>query len=71
MCIRDSIETGAFKPARKSFVATDTLRRRYLRTPGRITRSGRRTTLHLPADWPWAEHFHQMLTNLRSVNLTI
>jgi len=64
------IETGAFKPARKSFVATDTLRRRYLRTPGRITRSGRRTTLHLPADWPWAEHFHQMLTNLRSVNLT-
>ena len=35
-------------------VAAKTLRRRYLHLPGRTTRSARRTTLHLPAAWPWA-----------------
>ena len=41
----------------ESLIATDTLRRRYLRTPGRLSRSARRTTLHLPRNWPWAEQF--------------
>jgi hypothetical protein len=30
------------------------LRYRLLHVAGRLTRSGRRLRLHLPADWPWA-----------------
>ena len=30
------------------------LRYRVLHVAGQITRHARRTTLHLPADWPWA-----------------
>lgn len=51
----------------EALIATDTLRRRYLRTPGRFTRSGRRLTLHLPRHWPWAEHFDASLANLRAI----
>jgi Transposase DDE domain group 1 len=36
-------------------ITTETFRRRYLSLPGRLTRSARRLTLHLPARWPWAE----------------
>lgn len=54
---------------RKSFVATDTLRRRYLAIPGRLASSARRLTLHLPARWPWTEAFNTMLTNIRAVEL--
>jgi hypothetical protein len=57
------------RPTRKSFVATDTLRRHHLRMPGRVTRSARKLNLHLPQYWPWAEEFNQMLANLRSVTL--
>jgi len=46
-----------------------TLRRRYFRLPGRITRSARRATLHLPERWPWADAFTTALTNLRAVVL--
>jgi hypothetical protein len=53
----------------EKLIATDTLRRRYLRTPGRITRSARRQTLHLPEHWPWAERFKQSLANLRAIVL--
>lgn len=53
----------------ETLIATDTLRRRHLRTPGRITRSGRKVTLHLPARWPWAEQFNNSLANLRNVVL--
>jgi hypothetical protein len=30
------------------------LRYRILHVAGQLTRHARRTTLHLPADWPWA-----------------
>jgi hypothetical protein len=40
--------TDSNRPARQTFIAVDTLRRRHLRAPGRITRSARQTTLHLP-----------------------
>ncbi len=50
-------------------VATATLRRRYLRVPGRLTCSARRQTLHLPARWPWREHFDSALAKLRAVVL--
>jgi hypothetical protein len=53
----------------ETLIATDTLRRRHLRTPGRITRSGRKLTLHLPKRWPWAEQFTNSLARLRSVVL--
>ena len=46
-----------------------TLRRRYFRISGRITRSARRATLHLPQRWPWADAFNTALTNLRAVVL--
>ncbi len=53
----------------ETLIATDTLRRRHLRTPGRITRSGRKLTLHLPTRWPWAEQFANSLTRLRRIVL--
>ena len=34
-------------------VTTKTLRRRFFSLAGRITRSARRLTLHLPQSWPW------------------
>lgn len=51
----------------EDLIATDTLRRRYLRTPGRLTRSARRRTLHLPEHWPWADRFTLSLARLRGV----
>src|SRR5665213_2032136 len=36
---------------------TKTLRRRFFTVPGRLTRSARRVTVHLPAHWPWATQF--------------
>ncbi|MGH9277555.1 MAG: transposase [Acidimicrobiales bacterium] len=53
----------------ETLIATDTLRRRYLRVPGRLTSSARRLTLHLPQRWPWAERFGTSLANLRAVVL--
>ena len=38
-------------------VITKTLRRRVFALVGRITRSARRLTLHLPRRWPWEEQF--------------
>jgi hypothetical protein len=51
----------------ETLIATDTLRRRHLRTPGRLTRSARKLTLHLPTRWPWAQQFTNSLARLRSV----
>ena len=50
-------------------ITTETLRRRYLTIPGRITRSARQRTLHLPARWPWAERFMVALRHHRDVVL--
>jgi hypothetical protein len=44
-----------------------TLRRRLLTIPGRLTRSGRRTTLRMPARWPWAHDFLAALDQLRAL----
>lgn len=54
----------------ETLIATDTLRRRYLRTPGRITHSARKHTLHLPKNWPWAEQFNTSLARIRAIILT-
>jgi hypothetical protein len=53
----------------ETVVTHKTLRRRYLCVPGRLTRSGRRQTLHLPHRWPWAQQFNAALANLRAVVL--
>jgi hypothetical protein len=47
--------------------AARTLRRRLLTIPGRLTRSGRRSTLRMPARWPWAHDFLAALKRLRAL----
>ena len=44
-----------------------TLRRRLLSIPGRLTRSARHWTLHLPARWPWQHDFIEALTRIRAL----
>ncbi|MEZ5123317.1 MAG: IS1380 family transposase [Solirubrobacterales bacterium] len=44
-----------------------TLRRRLLTLPGRLTRSARRWTLHLPARWPWQHDFIRALARIRAL----
>lgn len=46
---------------------TKTVRRRLLTIPGRLTRSARRWTLHLPARWPWKDHFAAALARIRTI----
>jgi len=53
----------------EGIVTTRTLRRRLFGLPGRLTRSARRVTLHLPARWPWAVGFGQALTRFRALPL--
>jgi hypothetical protein len=44
-----------------------TIRRRLLSLPGRLTRHGRRWTLHLPARWPWQGDFEAALARIRAL----
>src|SRR5665811_1388901 len=53
----------------EGIVTTKTLRRRLFGLVGRLTRSARRVTLHLPARWPWAVSFAAALTRLRAIPL--
>lgn len=50
-------------------VVTKTLRRRLLTLPGRLTRTARTTTLHLPRRWPWATHFLAALHRITALPL--
>lgn len=50
-------------------VTTKTLRRRLFGLVGRLTRSARRLTLHLPARWPWAIGWTAALARLRAIPL--
>ena len=47
-------------------VITKTLRRRVFALVGRITRSARRLTLHLPRRWPWETQFSRALARLQA-----
>ncbi|MGZ6589890.1 MAG: IS1380 family transposase, partial [Solirubrobacteraceae bacterium] len=47
--------------------AARTLRRRLLALPGRLTRTARRWTLHLPARWPWQHAFIEALSRIRAL----
>jgi len=44
-----------------------TMRRRLLAIPGRLTRTARRWTLHLPARWPWQDDFARALARIRAL----
>jgi len=50
--------------------ASATIRRRLFALPGRLTHSGRRQTLHLPARWPWQTDFIEALTRIRALSAT-
>ena len=50
-------------------VTTKTLRRQLFGLVGRLTRSARRLTLHLPARWPWAIGWTTALARLRAIPL--
>ena len=47
-----------------------TTRRTLIATPGRMSRSGRRYTLHLPTRWPWAATFTTILEQIRTIPVT-
>ena len=47
--------------------AAATTRRRLFTLPGRITRTARRSTMHLPARWPWRQDFIEALTRIRAL----
>ena len=50
---------------------TKTLRRRFFSLAGRLTRSARRLTLHLPQRWPWDNQFSRALARLRVIPLPV
>ena len=52
-------------------MTTKTFRRRLVALPGRLARSGRRLTLHLPEGWPWEEQFVGALALLRGIRLAV
>ena len=53
----------------EQLVTTKTLRRRFFSLAGRLTRSARRLTLHLPRGWPWVEQATLALARLRAIPL--
>ena len=53
----------------EQIVTTKTLRRRFFSLTGRLTRSARRLTLHLPQRWPWETQFRRPLARLRAIPL--
>ena len=61
------VDRAAGPQRRRPVAAAKTLRRTLLALPGRLTRSARRWTLHLPAGWPWAHGFTMALARLRCI----
>ena len=53
----------------EQLVTTKTLRRRFFSLAGRLTRSARRLTRHLPQRWPWEAQFSRALARLRALPL--
>ena len=53
----------------EQIVTTKTLRRRFFALAGRLTRSARRLTLHLPKGWPWQGQILRALVRLRAIPL--
>ena len=53
----------------EQIVTTKTLRRRFFALAGRLTRSARCLTLHLPQRWSWETQFSRALARLRALPL--
>ena len=53
----------------EQIVTTKTLRRRFFSLAGRLTRSSRQLTLHLPQRWPWETQFSRALARLPAIPL--
>ena len=53
----------------EQLVTTKALRRRFFSLAGRLTRSARRLTLHLPQCWPSENQFSRALARLRDLPL--
>ena len=51
----------------EQIVTVKTLRRRFFSLAGRLTRSARRLTLHLPKGWPWQYQFRRALARLQAI----
>ena len=45
---------------------TGTIRAHLINVPGRLARSARRLTLHLPTAWPWQQAWQRLLTAANS-----
>ncbi len=56
---------GTLASAFHAKATTATLRTHLICVPGRLARSARRLTLHLPQRWPWADAFNQLLHRSR------
>ena len=56
---------GALAPVFHAKATTGTIRAQLINVPGRLARSGRHTTVHLPTDWPWETAWKQMAKTTR------
>lgn len=58
---------GQLGLADETWRAAATIRRRLIALPGRLTRTARCWTLHLPARWPWRDAFVEALERIRAL----
>jgi len=56
---------GALASVLHAKATTGTIRAQLINVPGRLARSARKTTLHLPTDWPWQTAWAQMADGAR------
>jgi hypothetical protein len=54
----------------ETLLATDTIRRRFIRIPGHLTRRSRRTQLHLARRWPWRHAFLAGVARIRRIEVS-
>ena len=51
---------GVLASAFHAKATTGTIRAQLINIPGRLARSARKLTLHLPTDWPWQNEWEQL-----------
>jgi hypothetical protein len=56
---------GALASLFHAKATTGTIRAQLINVPGRLSHSARKTTLHLPTDWPWETAWTQMADGAR------
>ena len=57
---------GALASTVHAKATTGTIRAQLITVHGRLSRSARRLTLHLPTAWPWQKAWEQMATAANS-----